>query len=125
MKIRAWHTVLAVNLAALTGLGAGYLVWGRQAERVAAELKVAKAIAPRPEREWKDIAGVVRGVMPEMGVVVLSHDDMPGYMRPMTMGFKVESPQLYEGLQVGDPVQFTLRGVPPRVRITQMQKVTP
>lgn len=123
--MRAWYFVAAVNAAAAMGVGAGYLYWGRQAERVAAELKVVKQAAPRPVKEWKDVAGVVRGVMPELGVVVLSHADIPGYMRPMTMGFKAESPQVYEGFQVGDPVHFTLKGTPPRVRITAMQKITP
>jgi Cu/Ag efflux protein CusF len=123
--MRAWHFVIAVNVAAAMGVGAGYLYWGRDTARLAAELKIAKSAAPRPEREWKDVAGVVRGVMPELGVVVLSHADMAGYMRPMTMGFKVEAPRLYEGLEVGDPVQFTLRGVPPRVRITAMEKLAP
>jgi Cu/Ag efflux protein CusF len=123
--IRAWYFVAAVNVAAVMGVGAGYLYWGRQAERLAVELKTAKSAAPRPEREWKDVAGVVRGVMPEMGVVVLSHADMAGYMRPMTMGFKAESPKLYEGLEVGDAVSFTLRGSPPRVRITSIVKVAP
>jgi Cu/Ag efflux protein CusF len=123
--MRAWYFVIAVNLAALSGVGAGYLYWGRDNQRLTAELKMARAVTPRPEREWKDVAGVVRGVMPEMGVVVLSHDDMPGYMRPMTMGFKVESPQLYDGLEVGDAVSFTLKGRPPRVRITAMERIKP
>ena len=123
--MRAWYFVTAVNLAAMMGVGAGYLYWGRQAERTAVELKIAKSVAPRPEREWKDVTGVVRGVMPELGVVVLSHAEMPGYMRPMTMGFKAESPQLYDKLEVGDAVSFTLKGVPPRVRITAMERITP
>ena len=123
--MRAWYFIVAVNAAAAMGVGAGYLYWGRQAERVAAELKIAKQAAPRPVREWKDVTGVVRGVMPELGVVVLSHGDLPGYMRPMTMGFKAESPQIYEGFEVGDPVHFTVRGVPPRVRIVSMQKIAP
>jgi Cu/Ag efflux protein CusF len=123
--MKATYFVIAVNLAAMMGVGAGYLYWGRQAERTAAELKIARSVAPRPEREWKDVAGVVRGIMPEAGVVVLSHADMVGYMRPMTMGFKAESATLYEGLQVGDAVHVTLRGVPPRVRITAMERITP
>ena len=123
--MRAWYFVAAVNVAAAMGVGAGYLYWGRQAERTAAELKIAKAVAPRPEREWKDVAGVVRGVIPELGVVVLSHGDMPGYMRPMTMGFKAESPKIYEGFSVGDPVHFTVKGRLPRVRITAMEKIAP
>jgi Cu/Ag efflux protein CusF len=123
--MRALYFVAAVNVAAAMGVGAGYLYWGRQAERVAAELKLAKQVAPRPVKEWKDVAGVVRGVMPELGVVVLSHADIPGYMRPMTMGFQVEAPQVHEGFEVGDPVQFTLKGTPPRVRITAMRKIAP
>lgn len=123
--MKAWYFVTAVNLAAAMGVGAGYLYWGRQAERVAAELKMVKQAAPRPPKEWKDVAGVVRGVMPELGVVVLSHADIPGYMRPMTMGFKTESAKIYEGFEVGDAVQFTLKGTPPKVRITEMHKISP
>jgi Cu/Ag efflux protein CusF len=123
--LKAVYFVAAVNIAAAMGVGAGYLYWGRQAERVAAQLKIAKQVAPRPIKEWKEVAGVVRGVMPELGVVVLSHADIPGYMRPMTMGFKAESPKVYEGFEVGDAVYFTLRGAPPKVRITAMQKISP
>jgi Cu/Ag efflux protein CusF len=106
----------------LIGVGGGYLYWGRQAEQLAVDLKAARKPPPPPEREWTDVAGVVRGVMPELGVVVLSHGDMQGYMRPMTMGFKVASPQLYKDLEVGDEVRFTLRGRPPRVSIVAMEK---
>jgi Cu/Ag efflux protein CusF len=123
--LKAVYFIAAVNVAAAMGVGAGYLYWGRQAERVAAELRIVKQAAPRPVKEWTEVAGVVRGVMPELGVVVLSHADIPGYMRPMTMGFKAESPKVYEGFQVGDPVHFTLKGVPPKVRITAMQKISP
>jgi Cu/Ag efflux protein CusF len=123
--MRAWHLVLAVNAALIIGFGAGYSWWGRELERLALELKAARAAPPRQENEWKNVAAVVRGVMPELGVVVLSHADMPGYMRPMTMGFKAASPKVYEGLEVGDDVYFTLRGIPPRVRITAIEKITP
>jgi Cu/Ag efflux protein CusF len=123
--MRAWYLTTAVNLAVMIGVGAGYLYWGRQAAQLAVELKQARAAPPRAEREWKEIAGVVRGIMPEVDVVVLSHADMAGYMKPMTMGFKAASPQVYEGLKVGDAVQFTLRGSPPRVRIVAMEKTEP
>ena len=123
--MRAGPFVVVLNLALLIGIGGGYLHWGRQAEQLALELKSARKAPPRTEREWADVAGVVRGVMPEVGVMVLSHGDMPGYMRPMTMGFKVASPQLYEGLEVGDEVRFTLRGQPPRVAIVSIEKIVP
>jgi Cu/Ag efflux protein CusF len=67
----------------------------------------------------------VRGIMPEASVVVLSHAEMPGYMRAMTMGFKIASPELYKGIEVGDTVRFTLRGKPPRVQVTAMEKSAP
>ncbi len=123
--MRAWHFVTVVNLALAIGIAAGYFYWGRQAERLSVELQAARKAPPRPEREWPNVAGVVRGVMPEIGVMVLSHADMPGYMRPMTMGFKVASAQLYEGLEVGDEVRFTLRGSPPRVSIVAIEKTPP
>jgi hypothetical protein len=41
------------------------------------------------------------------------------------MGFKAESAKIYEGFEVGDSVHFTLKGVPPRVRITSMQRIAP
>lgn len=123
--MRAWHLVIVMNLALAIGVAAGYFYWGRQAEQLALELKAARKAPPRAEREWADVAGVVRGVMPELGVMVLSHADMPGYMRPMTMGFKVASPDLYKDLEVGDEVRFTVRGNPPRVSIVAIQKTTP
>jgi Cu/Ag efflux protein CusF len=123
--MRAWHLVLVINVALATGAGAGYFYWGRQAEQLALELQAARKAPPRPEREWTDVAGVVRAVIPEVGVMVLSHADMPGYMRPMTMGFKVASPQLYQKLEVGDEVRFTLRGNPPRVSIVAIEKIAP
>jgi Cu/Ag efflux protein CusF len=123
--MRAWLFVIVVNLALAIGVGAGYFSWGRQAEQLALDLKAARKPPPRPEREWADVAGVVRGVMPEVGVMVLSHADMAGYMRPMTMGFKVAKPELYNGLEVGDEVRFTVRGNPPRVSIVAIEKTTP
>jgi len=123
--MRAWQLVIVVNLALALGAGGGYLYWGRQAEQLALDLKAARAAPPRAEREWKNVAGVVRGVMPDVGVLVLSHSDMQGYMRPMTMGFKAASPDIIKGLQVGDAVHFTARGSPPRVLITQLEKTAP
>jgi Cu/Ag efflux protein CusF len=60
----------------------------------------------------------VRAVLPDLGVVVLTHEEIAGYMPPMTMGFRVHEPRLYQGLDIGETVRFTLRGVPPNLEIT-------
>lgn len=118
--MRAWKVVVLVNLALGLGIGGGYLWWGRQAERLERELAAARA-APTAEREWQ-VAGVVRAILPEIGVVIVTHDEIPGFMAPMTMGFRMASPKIHEAVVVGDAVRFTLRGVPPNVVITAIEK---
>ena len=76
------------------------------------------------ERTWQ-ARGVVRAVLPELNVVVLTHEDLVGYMGSMTMGFRVHDPKLYEGLDIGDRVRFTLTGVAPNVEITALAKEAP
>ena len=54
--------------------------------------------------------GVVRAVLPELGIIVLTHTDIPGYMPGMTMGFRAIT-QIPVGLSVGDAVRFSVRGI--------------
>jgi Cu/Ag efflux protein CusF len=68
---------------------------------------------------------LVRAVLTDLNVVVLTHEELTGYMGPMTMGFRVHDPRLYEGLDIGDTVRFTLTGVPPNVEITALTKEAP
>ena len=76
-----------------------------------------------PEREWQDIDGVVRAVLPELGIIVLTHADIPGYMPGMTMGFRMASSvQAPAQLAVGDSVRFAIRGSPPLVVLTAIEK---
>ena len=121
--LRAWKVVLLIDLALLLGVGAGYVWWGREAARLERELAAARATAQAGEREWK-VAGVVRAILPDINVLVLTHEDIPGYMPSMTMGFRAASPKIYEGVAVGDEVRFTLRGVPPNLTVTALEKAT-
>ena len=114
--MRIWKVVLLVNLALSLGVGWGYLWWGRQVVRLQRELIAARAQGLAVEREWT-VNGVVRAILPDLDVVVLTHEEIPGYMVPMTMGFRAASPNIYEGVRVGDAVRFTVRGVPPNVKI--------
>ena len=113
--------VLLVNLALALGVGWGYLWWGRQVVRLQRELVAARAQGLAVEREWT-VNGVVRAILPDLDVVVLTHEEIPGYMLPMTMGFRAASPNIYEGVRVGDAVRFTVRGAPPNVKIVAIDK---
>lgn len=118
--MRVWKVVLLLNLALVVGAGWGWARWGRTNARLQAELVDARSAATAVERQWQ-IRGVVRALLPEIGVIVLTHDEIPGFMTPMTMGFRVASPSVVEGVSVGDAVRFTLRGTPPNVVVTAIE----
>ena len=121
--MRAWKAVLLINLALVVGVGWGYAFWGLRAGRLERELAEARAAAVSGvERQWT-VDGVVRGIYPELGMLVLTHGDILGYMPAMTMGFRVASPKIQEAVSVGDAVRFTLRGVPPNVAVTTIEKI--
>jgi Cu/Ag efflux protein CusF len=121
--MRLWRVVLLVNLALGVGLLVGYLAWGRSLADVRAEVEAlrAQAVPAGVERVFRG-RGVVRAMVSEINVIVLSHEDIPGFMPPMTMGFRAQDPKIYEGIAVGDVVAFTLRGVPPNVTVTELRK---
>jgi len=120
--MRLWRAVLLVNLALGLGLLLGYLAWGRPYLRLAGEVALWRRQSPTGiERTWTR-RGVVRAIFPERNTIVLTHEDIPGYMVPMTMGFVVRDPRLYEGLDIGDTIRFTLEGVPPDVVITAIAR---
>ena len=121
--MRLWKAVALLNLALGIGLLVGYLWWGREATRLRRETTVTiqAGAAGLEEREWT-ARGVVRSVIPEINVLVLTHEDIPGFMPSMTMGFRAANPKLYAGLQVGDLIRFTLKGVPPNVTIVAITK---
>jgi Cu/Ag efflux protein CusF len=119
--MKLWRAVLLLNLALAVGLLLGWLAWGREVSRLEARLNQSqRVVVIGGEQTWV-IKGVVRAVIPEIQVVVLTHDEIPGYMSAgMTMGFKVKDAKLLEGAHVGDVVRFTLTGVPPDLQITAL-----
>src|SRR5262249_5121380 len=119
-SMRLWRAVLLMNLALAFGLMLGYLAWGRQLVRLEQELSAARRQAPVP-RTWA-VRGIVRAGLPQANVRILTHDDIPGYMAPMTMGFPVKDPKLVQGLDIGETVRFTLTGVPPDLVITAIDR---
>jgi len=121
--LKLWRAILLMNLGLALGVGLGYLAWGRQVVGLEAELALARerTLQAGVERVF-DARGVVRAVLQEINVVVLSHDDIGGFMPSMTMGFRLRDPQLLQGIAVGDTVRFKLRGIPPNLVIVEMTK---
>jgi Cu/Ag efflux protein CusF len=118
--MRAFKAVLIVNLALLLATVGGWQAWRRaQPVRAAPGQPVTWG---GPEREWVGVHGLVRASLPELGIVVLTHEDIPGYMTGMTMGFRVVGTQIPQSISVGDAVRFTVRGSPPLVVLTAISK---
>jgi Cu/Ag efflux protein CusF len=121
--MRLWRVVVLINLALGVGLLMGYLAWGRPLTGLRRELAELRGqVAPAGVERVFRARGVVRALVPEINVIVLSHEDIPGFMPPMTMGFRAQDPKLYDGVAVGDVLAFTLRGVPPNMVITELRK---
>jgi Cu/Ag efflux protein CusF len=121
--MRLWKAIVLLNLALGVGLLIGFLWWGREAARGRQEtrLTIAGGAVLGEERQWT-VRGVVRAVLPETNTLVLTHEEIPGYMPSMTMGFRAADPRLLAGLQVGDVIRFTLKGVPPNVSIVAITR---
>ena len=119
--MKLWRVVLLLNLAVAVGVLVGWLAWGREVARLESRLSQnQRLVVIGGEQTWM-VKGVVRAVIPEIQVIVLTHDEIPGFMAAgMTMGFKVKDPKLLERARVGDVVRFTLTGVPPDVQITAL-----
>ena len=118
-----WRVVLLVDLALGLGVLGGYVWWGHEADRLRQELGRTRAASlAGADREFH-AQGVVRAILPELNVVVVTHDEIAGYMPPMTMGFRVATPPLLDGIEVGDAVRFVLRGTVPNLLVTGIQKL--
>jgi Cu(I)/Ag(I) efflux system periplasmic protein CusF len=121
--MRLWRVILLVNLALAVGLLLGYLAWGRSLDETRRELAGLRGqVVPAGVERVLRARGVVRAVVPEINVIVLSHQEIAGFMPPMTMGFRAQDGKLLDGVQVGDVLTFTLRGVPPNLVLTELRK---
>ncbi len=55
--------------------------------------------------------------------VTLDHDDIPGYMKAMTMTEAVSSPEVLSGISIGDRVEFEIELSGNEVRISKLTKI--
>jgi Cu/Ag efflux protein CusF len=67
----------------------------------------------------------VRAGLADLGILVITHGEIPGYMPPMTMGFRTSTPKILESVKPGDAVRFTLRGTLPNLAIVAVDKTAP
>jgi len=71
---------------------------------------VAYVASLRPKGVPKTVSaeGNVIALVPESSEIVLAHNEIKGFMDPMTMGYKVSSPALLNAVKAGDWVRFTI-----------------
>ena len=66
------------------------------------------AQAAEADRETVVGEGQVIAVIPSSQQLVVDHKAIEGFMDAMTMGFRVRSPALLEGVQAGDRIRFRI-----------------
>jgi Cu/Ag efflux protein CusF len=109
--MRLYKVVILVNLALAFGFLAGSFWREAEVGRLRRELVAARlAAGARRDAEPSGTArGIVRGIFPQRKLLYLTHEDIPGLMPSMTMGFRTEDPSLTHGLVPGDRVEFTVQ----------------
>jgi protein SCO1/2 len=55
-----------------------------------------------------EVRGIVRGINAERKLLIVEHEDVPGFMPSMMMPFDYRSPQEIASLKTGDAIQFLL-----------------
>ena len=104
--MRIYGVVVVTNLAFALGLACGYVWWQADVDRLRRELDSARAQVAAAGRTWT-VKGIVRAVLPDEGLIVITHEPLPGLMGSMTMGFRVKDRALLKGLEPGDRIDFT------------------
>lgn len=66
------------------------------------------SLRPKSAAKTVSASGKVLAVVPESSEIVLSHEEIKGFMDAMTMGYKVSSSAMLKAVQPGDTVRFTI-----------------
>jgi len=105
MMFRIWLVSLLTALICLTGCG------GQPQNPPVKPDKTEKPKAvetkPAAPKQYQ-LTGVVREIDKESGQVMIRHDEIPGYMKAMTMPFDLKGKEVLADLFVGDEVEGTL-----------------
>jgi len=108
--MRLWRVIVLMAVTLAVGIGLGYVRWGRETRELREALTRAHAVRPQlaaAPGPWT-ARGVVRIVLPNQGVLFLTHEAIPGLMPGATRAFAVAGAGLFAGLSPGDPVRFTV-----------------
>lgn len=98
-----------VSLAAFlsTSLAATVCVTGcNRAQTTTTSSDTTSTGAPANKKAY-DAKGVIKAFGEGKKSVKIAHEDIPGYMKAMTMPFAVGNPALVDGLKEGDAVAFS------------------
>ena len=92
--------------------------WGRAREVPAAPglivspadgtVVLAQAPAPTADAKLHKGIGVVIATIPRMNRLIVSHEEIKGFMAAMEMSYPVTPPDLLNGLNPGDKIGFTI-----------------
>ena len=72
-------------------------------QKVRAEAPAAAMVQQTVEGEGKVVATVASASQ-----IVVEHGEIKGFMEAMTMGYRVESSALLDGIKAGDKIRFTI-----------------
>lgn len=67
--------------------------------------------------------GVVKDILLKERQVIIAHEDIPGFMEAMTMGFEVKEESLLEGRERGEEVTFTVEKTKDTLYLTTLALV--
>ena len=105
MMFRIWHVSLLTALICLTGCGGQPQNPSVKPDKTEKPNAVeAQPTAPKQSK----LTGVVREIDKESGQVMIRHDEIPGYMKAMTMPFDLKGKEVLGDLFVGDEVEGLL-----------------
>jgi Cu/Ag efflux protein CusF len=74
--------------------------------------------APR----YYSLKGTVQEVDPDKKTIRIAHEDIPGFMRAMTMTFEVEDAKLLSGMEKNDTVEGKLKNESNKTVVTELHK---
>lgn len=76
---------------------------------VAPALGCGAASSEAQQRHEYETRGVVRAIDLEHRSITIAHENVPGYMPPMTMPFELADVAQVQGISVGDRIVFRFR----------------